>query len=239
MAVSRGVGGQAAGRQRAAGGEDSIIFAVTSDGKIAYGGKEIGLGAASDGEAVVREGTAAGCDPSRRGGAHRPAGARDRRGQTRRREGRQPRHRKELGRDRDPRHAPRLSTEGRTGRSGCRRAHRGGRDGADVLRHPLSHIIAKPSRALELRKTSAVDLPPPPEEQPPEAPPEPEAKADDIPPRRWATILHPHHSWPTWTSRWHGGYLPGFVTSAGPFPADDTGTALDTLTSRNSRSAPR
>jgi len=48
---------------------------------------------------------------------------------------------------------------------------------------PFSHIIAKPSRALELRKASAADLPPPIEEKdstpppeadkPPEAPPEP------------------------------------------------------------------
>lgn len=49
---------------------------------------------------------------------------------------------------------------------------------------PFAHRIAKPERSLELRKTSAVDLPPPVEEtqtpppqeieQPPEAPPEPQ-----------------------------------------------------------------
>lgn len=49
---------------------------------------------------------------------------------------------------------------------------------------PFTHIIAKPGRNLELRKTSATDLPPPPPEQleapppelnkPPEAPPEPQ-----------------------------------------------------------------
>lgn len=48
---------------------------------------------------------------------------------------------------------------------------------------PFSHMIAKPSRALELRKASAADVPPPIEEKdstpppeadkPPEAPPEP------------------------------------------------------------------
>ena len=48
---------------------------------------------------------------------------------------------------------------------------------------PFTHIIAHPSRSLELRKTSATDLPPPVEpeapppppeaEKPPEAPPEP------------------------------------------------------------------
>lgn len=54
---------------------------------------------------------------------------------------------------------------------------------------PFSHIIAKPSRALELRKASAADLPPPIEEKdstpPPEAdkPPEalPEPKLADTP----------------------------------------------------------
>src|ERR1043165_2113821 len=48
---------------------------------------------------------------------------------------------------------------------------------------PFTHIIAKPTRSLELRKTSAADLPPPVEaeapppppdaDKPPEAPPEP------------------------------------------------------------------
>jgi protein TonB len=48
---------------------------------------------------------------------------------------------------------------------------------------PFSHIVNRPSRALELRKSSAVDLPPPAEDKapppapepdkPPEAPPEP------------------------------------------------------------------
>jgi protein TonB len=39
---------------------------------------------------------------------------------------------------------------------------------------PFSHIVNKPSRTLELRKTSATDLPPPESDKPPEAPPEPQ-----------------------------------------------------------------
>jgi protein TonB len=46
---------------------------------------------------------------------------------------------------------------------------------------PFAHRIAKPDRTLELRKTSAADLPPPAEEQ--EAPPPPEAeKPPEAPP---------------------------------------------------------
>src|SRR5262245_31574205 len=37
---------------------------------------------------------------------------------------------------------------------------------------PFSHIVAKPGRNLELRKTSAADLPPPPEQEPPPPPPQ-------------------------------------------------------------------
>jgi biopolymer transport protein ExbD len=44
--------------------KNSIIFAVTPDGKIAYGGKEIGLGGgAPNRETPLREGTAAGGHP--------------------------------------------------------------------------------------------------------------------------------------------------------------------------------
>ncbi len=94
---------------------------------------------------------------------------------------------------------------------------------------PFSHVIAKPSRALELRKTSAVDLPPPPEEQPPEAPPEPEAKAEDIPPPTMGDDSPPAPLMADLdVAVGAGGYLPGFVTSAG-LSADDTGTALDTF----------
>jgi periplasmic protein TonB len=49
---------------------------------------------------------------------------------------------------------------------------------------PFAHRIAKPERALELRKTSAVDLPPPVEENTPPPPPEaekpPEAKPEPL-----------------------------------------------------------
>ena len=39
---------------------------------------------------------------------------------------------------------------------------------------PFSHIVNKPSRILELRKSSAVDLPPPVEDKAPPPPPEPD-----------------------------------------------------------------
>ena len=46
---------------------------------------------------------------------------------------------------------------------------------------PFSHMVNKPSRTLELRKTSAADLPPPAEEQAPPPPPE-AVKAPEAPP---------------------------------------------------------
>ena len=46
---------------------------------------------------------------------------------------------------------------------------------------PFSHIVNKPGRTLELRKTSAVDLPPPAEEQAPPPPPE-QTKREEPPP---------------------------------------------------------
>ncbi len=46
---------------------------------------------------------------------------------------------------------------------------------------PFSHLVNKPGRTLELRKTSAVDLPPPVEEQAPPPPPEKE-KHEAAPP---------------------------------------------------------
>jgi len=46
---------------------------------------------------------------------------------------------------------------------------------------PFSHLVNKPSHTLELRKTSAADLPPPAEEKSPTPPAEPE-KRPDAPP---------------------------------------------------------
>ena len=53
---------------------------------------------------------------------------------------------------------------------------------------PFSHIVNKPSRTLELRKTSAVDVPPPPEEPPPAPPPAPEASVEAPPEPRLAEV---------------------------------------------------
>lgn len=47
---------------------------------------------------------------------------------------------------------------------------------------PFTHIIAKPGKNLELRKTSAADLPPPPEDDTRTPPPEPEKQQQDTPP---------------------------------------------------------
>src|SRR5437016_3193122 len=46
---------------------------------------------------------------------------------------------------------------------------------------PFSHIVNKPTRNLELRKTSAADLPPPEEQHAPPPPPETEKK-EEAPP---------------------------------------------------------
>ncbi|HMJ67011.1 MAG TPA: TonB family protein [Candidatus Binatia bacterium] len=46
---------------------------------------------------------------------------------------------------------------------------------------PFSHMVNKPSRVLELRKSSAVDLPPPVEDKAPPPPPEPD-KPPEAPP---------------------------------------------------------
>jgi len=43
---------------------------------------------------------------------------------------------------------------------------------------PFSHMVNKPTRTLELRKTSAADLPPPLEQQLQASPPEPEKRPD-------------------------------------------------------------
>lgn len=93
---------------------------------------------------------------------------------------------------------------------------------------PFSHVIAKPSRTLELRKTSVADLPPPPEEQPP--PPEEEAKAEDVAPPTLGDETPPPA--PLMADLdvavGGGGSLPGFVASAAAGAAD-LGAALDTF----------
>jgi protein TonB len=46
---------------------------------------------------------------------------------------------------------------------------------------PFSHLVAKPGRNLELRKTSAADLPPPVEQDPPPPPPQTEPPPEPPP----------------------------------------------------------
>ena len=94
---------------------------------------------------------------------------------------------------------------------------------------PFSHHMAKPSRVLELRKTSVADLPPPQEETPP-APPEPEKQAEEVaPPEMGDDIAPPAPLMADLeVAVGAGGYLPGFVASAGA-STEDLGTALDTF----------
>jgi len=93
---------------------------------------------------------------------------------------------------------------------------------------PFSHVVAKPSRTLELRKTSVADLPPPEEEAPP--PPEAETKREEVAPPDLSEDLAPPA--PLMADLdvavGGGGYLPGFVAQAGA-SAEDMGTALDTF----------
>lgn len=94
---------------------------------------------------------------------------------------------------------------------------------------PFSHVIAKPSRTLELRKTSVTDLPPPQEEELP-PPPEPESKSEEIAPPAMGDEMPPPA--PLMADLdvavGGGGYLPGFVTSVGA-AAEDLGSALNTF----------
>ncbi|MBL9136019.1 MAG: energy transducer TonB [Verrucomicrobiales bacterium] len=94
---------------------------------------------------------------------------------------------------------------------------------------PFSHVVAKPSRVLELRKTSVTDMPPPQAEEPP-PPPEQESKAEDIAPPVAPDVAPP--AAPLMADLdvavGGGGYLPGFVTGSGP-STEDMGAGLDTF----------
>ncbi|MCC6232263.1 MAG: TonB family protein [Verrucomicrobiales bacterium] len=93
---------------------------------------------------------------------------------------------------------------------------------------PFSHLVAKPSRTLELRKTSVVDLPPPKEDEPP--PPPPEAQSEDVaPPTLGEDLPQPLPMIADLDSaEGGGGFLPGFVTAASRAAAD-LGGGLDTF----------
>jgi protein TonB len=94
---------------------------------------------------------------------------------------------------------------------------------------PFSHVVAKPKRVLELRKTSVADLPPP-QEEPPPPPNQEEAKPDDIAPPAAPDDALP--SVPLMADLdvavGAGGYLPGFVAASGP-STEDMGAGLDTF----------
>lgn len=94
---------------------------------------------------------------------------------------------------------------------------------------PFSHVMARPSKTLELRKTSVADLPPPPEETPP-PPPEEQKQRDDVAPPTLGDDAPPPA--PLMADLdvavGGGGYLPGFVAGAGAAAAE-VGAALDTF----------
>lgn len=88
---------------------------------------------------------------------------------------------------------------------------------------PFTHIVARPERHLELRKASAVDLPPPMEEPPP--PPAEQTAQEDAPPP--PTMDDAPQSIPVMADLdvavGGGGFLPGFVASGSGMAANDTG----------------
>lgn len=87
---------------------------------------------------------------------------------------------------------------------------------------PFTHIVAKPERHLELRKASAVDLPPPVEEPPP--PPTEETAQEEAPPP--PTMDEAPQSVPVMADLdvavGGGGFLPGFVASGSGMETSDT-----------------
>lgn len=105
-----------------------------------------------------------------------------------------------------------------------------GATGAIFCTIPFLHNASTPSRVLELRKTSVLDLPPPQEEEPPAPPPDAESKKDDVAPPVLGEDIAPLA--PVMAdldlAAGAGGYLPGFVTG---LSAASTGveTALDTF----------
>lgn len=92
---------------------------------------------------------------------------------------------------------------------------------------PFSHVVAKPTRMLEIRKTTVTDLPPPVEEKPPpppDAPPQetaPPALAEEAPaPVPLMADLE--------IAEGAGGFLPGFIVAPAA-AAEDLGSALDSF----------
>ncbi len=86
---------------------------------------------------------------------------------------------------------------------------------------PFTHIVARPERHLELRKTSAVDIPPPVEEPPP--PQQEQTKEEDVPPP--PAMDDAPQSVPVMADLdvavGGGGFLPGFVAGSGAMAGGD------------------
>lgn len=93
---------------------------------------------------------------------------------------------------------------------------------------PFSHVVAKPKRILEIRKTSLADLPPPAEAEAPPPPP-PEQNEEEAPP----PLLAEEAPQPVPlmadldAAMGSGGILPGLI--AAPAAAADVGKALDSF----------
>lgn len=105
---------------------------------------------------------------------------------------------------------------------------------------PFTHIVARPERTLELRKTSAVDLPPPIEETPP-PPPEAEAKAEDTPPP--PSMDDAPQQVPMMADLdvavGGGGFLAGFQAGAGTQTAETTETVADAFSAADLEERPQ
>jgi len=105
---------------------------------------------------------------------------------------------------------------------------------------PFTHIVARPERTLELRKASAVDLPPPVEEEPP-PPPQAEAKAEDAPPP--PAMEDSPQQVPLMADLdvavGGGGYLPGFMSASDGQSAEDTETIAEAFSAADLEERPQ
>ena len=104
---------------------------------------------------------------------------------------------------------------------------------------PFTHIVARPERHLELRKTSAVDIPPPVEEPP--QPQEEQAKEEDVPPP--PAMDDAPQSVPVMADLdvavGGGGFLPGFVAGGAGVSAADAGVGNEVFSAADLEERPQ
>ncbi|MBN8245997.1 MAG: energy transducer TonB [Verrucomicrobia bacterium] len=105
---------------------------------------------------------------------------------------------------------------------------------------PFTHVVARPDRHLELRKTSATDLPPPVEEEPP--PPQQQEQAqEEVPPP--PTMDDAPQQVPLMADLdvavGGGGFLPGFMASGQGGPADQAEAVAETFSAAELEERPQ